>query len=91
MKIMKKIFTGIAIAVALSASSSVFADSSAKLSAFNGVPSEAVSQTELNVVSGEGLVTLLPKIIKPTPAPKPIPGIIKPKYPTPIPLVIKYK
>ncbi|MEI7796505.1 MAG: hypothetical protein WCI06_07695 [Methylococcaceae bacterium] len=69
MKNMKKVFTGVAIAVALSTSASVFADSSAKLSAFNGVPSEAVSQAELNVVSGEGaLSSFIQQLLKLSPS-----------------------
>jgi hypothetical protein len=53
MKNMKKIFTGVAIVVALSTSSSVFAD---KFSAFDGVPTEAVSRIQLDEVSGEGVL-----------------------------------
>jgi hypothetical protein len=57
MKNMKKIFTGVAIVVALSTSSSVFADSGSKFSAFDGVPTEAVSRVQLDEVSGEALLT----------------------------------
>ncbi|MEI7796507.1 MAG: hypothetical protein WCI06_07705 [Methylococcaceae bacterium] len=57
MKNMKKIFKGVAIAVALSTSASVFADSGSKFSAFDGVPTEAVSRVQLDAVSGEGYIT----------------------------------
>jgi hypothetical protein len=55
MKNMKKIFKGVAIAVALSTSSSVFADSGSKFSAFDGVPSESVSRVQLDEVSGKAI------------------------------------
>ncbi len=54
MKNMKKIFTGVAIAVALSTSPSVFAD---KFSAFDGVPSEIAPQNDLDTVSGQATAT----------------------------------
>ena len=47
-----KFFKTLIVATALVASSSVFAQN--RLSAFEGVPTEAVSQAELDQVSGEG-------------------------------------
>ena len=56
MKNMKKIFTGVAIATTLFASSAVLADSGSKFSAFDGVPSESVSRVQLDEVSGNNVI-----------------------------------
>ena len=69
----QKIFIAAAIAATL-ISSAAFAESGSKLSAFDGIPSEAVQANELDSVSGQGFFASLRNFFKPAPKPTPKPA-----------------